>query len=214
MTRAVWLRLTGDTRTSDLAPVAQRGYRCRPAGVHPRALLQSKRDRQPSTDAGAATGDSSERPWWVQLTATTIRERSLRIFDRSFAVSHWLHRRHRHSGVGRQLQRPGAGTAGSLACSPTWASRGGNPDRGGEQKGLRGRRWSSGGRAAGAGGVRSVLVHVVNPRSFHWTMDLAVPGKVAGAVRCRCGVRHGDRVAGGAGGGGEDAVMAVKEGIW
>ena len=57
-----------------------------------------------------------------------------------------------------------------------------------------------------------VLVHVVNPQSFHWTMDLLVPWArlvalcaavvAAGTVTACCGAARR---------GGRDAVLAVKE---
>ncbi len=60
--------------------------------------------------------------------------------------------------------------------------------------------------------VSVVLVHVVNPQSFHWTMDLAVPWPrlallclavmVAGTATAALAARAAA---------GRDAVLAVKE---
>jgi len=60
--------------------------------------------------------------------------------------------------------------------------------------------------------VSVVLVHVVNPQSFHWTMELRVPGErllglgvavvAAGTVTAWLAGRTAA---------GKDAVMAVKE---
>ena len=57
-----------------------------------------------------------------------------------------------------------------------------------------------------------VLVHVVNPQSFHWTMDLALPGwRLAGL--CAAVVVAGTLTAwlAGRAAAGRDAVLAVKE---
>ena len=60
MDRAVWLRLTGDTRTSDLALWPSEGTDVSALQASIRALAAKQTGRQPSTDAGAATGDSGE----------------------------------------------------------------------------------------------------------------------------------------------------------
>ena len=60
--------------------------------------------------------------------------------------------------------------------------------------------------------VAVVLVHVVNPQSFHWTMDLQAPwGRLA--LLCTAVVAAGTLTAWFAGraAAGRDAVMAVKE---
>jgi putative ABC transport system permease protein len=75
--------------------------------------------------------------------------------------------------------------------------------------------WSALGALAGLAlglAVAVVLVHVVNPQSFHWTMDLAVPWArllaLAGAV-----LVAGTATAwlAGRAAAGRDAVLAVKE---
>jgi len=60
--------------------------------------------------------------------------------------------------------------------------------------------------------VSVVLVHVVNPQSFHWTMDLAVPWLRLGTL-CAAVVLAGTATAwlAGRAAAGRDAVMAVKE---
>jgi putative ABC transport system permease protein len=57
-----------------------------------------------------------------------------------------------------------------------------------------------------------VLVHVVNPQSFHWTMDMIAPWDRLAAL-CAGVVLAGTLTAVVAGrkAVGEDAVMAVKE---
>ena len=60
--------------------------------------------------------------------------------------------------------------------------------------------------------VSVVLVHVVNPQSFHWTMDLRLPwGRLA--LLCGAVVAAGTLTAcvAGRAAAGRDAVLAVKE---
>jgi len=78
-----------------------------------------------------------------------------------------------------------------------------------------GAAWTAVGAAAGVLlglAVSVVLVHVVNPQSFHWTMDLAVPGGRLLAL-CAAVVVSGTVTAwlAGRAAAGRDAVMAVKE---
>jgi len=60
--------------------------------------------------------------------------------------------------------------------------------------------------------VALVLVHVVNPQSFHWTMDLVVPWSRLLAL-CLAVVAAGTLTAwlSGRAAAGKDAVLAVKE---
>jgi putative ABC transport system permease protein len=60
--------------------------------------------------------------------------------------------------------------------------------------------------------VSLVLVHVVNPQSFHWTMDLAVPWTRL-ALLCAAVMVAGTLTAwlSGRAAAGADAVLAVKE---
>jgi putative ABC transport system permease protein len=103
---------------------------------------------------------------------------SLRIFDRSFAVTYWL-----------QAVAIGIGLFGVAASfsAQVLASR--------KEFGLlahlgltraqvlavvagEGLAWTAAGAAAGlllGLGVSLVLVHVINPQSFRWTMDLHIP---------------------------------------
>ena len=61
-------------------------------------------------------------------------------------------------------------------------------------------------------GVAVILVHVVNPQSFHWTMDLQVPWARLVAL-CAAVVAAGTVTAwlAGRAAAGKDAVLAVKE---
>ena len=148
-------------------------------------------------------------------TDEEIRAASLRIFDRSFAVTYWL-----------QAVAIGIGLFGVAASfsAQVLARR--------KEFGLlahlgltrrqilavvagEGAAWTVIGAVAGLGlglAVAVVLVYVVNPQSFHWTMDLLLP-KVRLAALCIAVVVAGTltawlaarRVAG------RDMVLAVKE---
>src|SRR4030095_6943096 len=111
-------------------------------------------------------------------SAQQLRAVSLRIFERSFAVTYWL-----------QAVAIGIGLFGVAASfsAQVLARR--------KEFGLlahlgltrgqvlrvvagEGAAWTAIGALAGLVlglGVAVVLVHVVNPQSFHWTMDLLLP---------------------------------------
>ena len=186
-------RLTGDTRTTDLA-------------LWPRAG---------SGLADLREAVAAEAPGLEFTTTAQIRERSLHLFDRSFAVTYWL-----------QAVAIGIGLFGVAASfsAQVLARR--------KEFGLlahlgltrrqvlavvagEGAAWTLLGALAGTLlglAVAAVLVHVVNPQSFHWTMELRVPwarlAVLAGAV-----VAAGTLTAWTAGraAAGRSAVLAVKE---
>jgi putative ABC transport system permease protein len=162
--RRDWLAATGDTRVNDLA------------------LWLA-----PGTDA-AQVRDALRRlapdPALLELaTPGEIRATSLQIFDRSFAVTYWLQAvavgiglfgiaasfsaqvlaRRREFGA---LQHLGASRAQVLALVSA-----------------EGAVWTAVGTLLGLAlglAVAVVLVHVVNPQSFHWTMELSLPlGRLA-----------------------------------
>ena len=144
-----------------------------------------------------------------------IRQTTLRIFDRSFAVTYWL-----------QAVAIGIGLFGVAASfsAQVLARR--------KEFGLLGHlgftRRQILGIVAGEGAaltsvgallglalgiaVSMVLVHVVNPQSFHWTMDLLLPWPRLAAL-CASVVVAGTLTALVAGrtAVGRDAVLAVKE---
>jgi putative ABC transport system permease protein len=148
-------------------------------------------------------------------TASQIRATSLKIFDRSFAVTYWL-----------QAVAIGIGLFGVAASfSAQVLSRR-------KEFGLlvhlgltrrqilavvafEGAAWTSLGALAGLGlglAVSVVLVHVVNPQSFHWTMEMTLPwARLAGL--CLAVVVAGTVTAwlAGRAAAGRDAVLAVKE---
>ena len=202
MDQADYERMTGDARPSDLALWPQ-------AGTDPAALRQAIEALLPHE---AAAGDA---PRLEFVSASAIRARSLHIFDRSFAVTYWL-----------QAVAIGIGLFGVAASfgAQVLARR--------KEFGLlahlgltrrqilavvagEGAAWTGVGAAAGlllGLAVSVVLVHVVNPQSFHWTMDLRLPVARLLAL-CAAVVLAGTVTAWVAGraAAGRDAVLAVKE---
>lgn len=215
---AAYQRLTGDTRISDLALWPADGVDMAALQSRIRSAVQQASAAAPagSNDSGAANHSVDGNPPLVEfVSAQSIRERSLQIFDRSFAVTYWL-----------QAVAIGIGLFGVAACfsAQVLARR--------KEFGLlahlgltrrqiltvvagEGAAWTSVGAIAGVLlglAVSVVLVHVVNPQSFHWTMDLAVPGgRLLGL--CAAVVVSGTVTAwlAGRAAAGRDAVMAVKE---
>ena len=199
--RRSYEQLTGDTRTNDLALWLRE-----PADA-PRVqqALRTLADRQ-SPGSGALLEFGS---------ASQIRATSLRIFDRSFAVTYWL-----------QAVAIGIGLFGVAASfsAQVLARR--------KEFGLlvhlgltrrqilavvagEGAAWTGIGALAGLGlglAVAVVLVHVVNPQSFHWTMELLLPWwRLLGL--CAAVVLAGTLTAwlAARAAAGQDAVLAVKE---
>jgi putative ABC transport system permease protein len=200
MRRADFERLTGDRRANDLQLWLD-------AGADPAQVEQSIRAL---AEREGAAGGALEF-----ASARELRSASLRIFDRSFAVTYWL-----------QAVAIGIGLFGVAASfsAQVLARR--------KEFGLlahigltraqvlrvvagEGAVWTAIGSAAGLVlglAVAVVLVHVVNPQSFHWTMDLLVPWTRL-LLLCVAVVIAGTltaRLAGGAAAG-RDAVLAVKE---
>jgi len=193
---ADYQRLTGDTRINDLAI-----------------------SLDPGADADAVQGALRARVAQSSLiefaVPAQIRAISMRIFDRSFAVTYYL-----------QALAIGIGLFGIAASfsAQVLARR--------KEFGLlthlgltrrqivgivaaEGAAWTTAGAVAGLSlglAVSAVLVHVVNPQSFHWTMDLVVPwgrlgvlcaavvlaGSLTAAISARAAVST-------------DAVRSVKE---
>lgn len=175
MARDDFVSITGDRRVNDLALWLADGTD--PGGVQAgvRAL---------------AAGPAGEAPAALEFAAPgEIRALSLRIFDRSFAVTYWL-----------QAVAIGIGLFGIAASfsAQVLARR--------KEFGLlshlgltrrevltlvaaEGALWTAAGAVVGlllGLAVSVVLVHVVNPQSFNWTMTLLVPpgrlALLAGAV--------------------------------
>jgi putative ABC transport system permease protein len=201
MERGAFIALTGDQRANDLALWLD------DPGQAP-AIQQALRSLAEHVSAGA--GELMEFG-----TPGQIRAISLRAFDRSFAVTYWL-----------QAVAIGIGLFGIAASfsAQVLARR--------KEFGLlahlgltrrqiltvvavEGAAWTLLGALAGLGlglAVSVVLVQVVNPQSFHWTMDLMLPWArllllclavvLAGTVTAWLAARAAA---------GQDAVLAVKE---
>ncbi|MCW7537628.1 ABC transporter permease [Aquabacterium sp. A7-Y] len=193
---ADFVRHTGDTRVNDLSLWLRDGASAAQVQAGIRAL-----------GGAAAPLDFA--------SAGEIRARSLQIFDRSFAVTYWLQAvavaiglfgiaasfsaqvlaRRKEFGLLRHLGFTRAQVLAVVA---------------GE-----GAAWTAAGAALGLAlglMVSVVLVHVVNPQSFHWSMDLLLPwGRLL--ALCAAVVLAGSLTAylAGRAAAGRDAVLAVKE---
>lgn len=201
MDRQAFIQLTGDERANDLAM-----WLDDPA----QAVQVEHAVRAVAERSGAGTGEMMEFG-----TPGQIRAISLRAFDRSFAVTYWL-----------QAVAIGIGLFGIAASfsAQVLARR--------KEFGLlahlgltrqqiltvvavEGAAWTLLGALAGLGlglAVSVVLVQVVNPQSFHWTMDLMLPW-VRLMLLCLAVVLAGTVTAwlAARAAAGQDAVLAVKE---
>ncbi len=148
-------------------------------------------------------------------SAQELRAVSLRIFDRSFAVTYWL----QAVAIGIGLFGVAASfSAQVLARRKEFGLLAHLGLTRGQILGVvasEGAAWTLIGSAAGLAlglGVAVVLVHVVNPQSFHWTMDLLIPWTRL-LVLCAAVVAAGTATAwlAGRAAAGRDAVLAVKE---
>lgn len=191
-------RLTGDRRVNDLALWLAEG-------ADPPALQDAVRSAAPEGAGGLLEFAS----------AREIRALSLRIFDRSFAVTYWL------QAVAIAIGLFGVAASFSAQVLARRKEFGLLAHLGLTRRQIlavvagEGAAWTLIGAFAGVAlglAVSVVLVHVVNPQSFHWTMDLALPWlrllALAAAV-----VLAGTLTAwlAGRAAAGRDAVLAVKE---
>ncbi len=195
-----WRRLTGDERINDLA------------------LWLEADARTSDVEAGLrrVAGELGYDGTLLEFAAPReIRAASLRIFDRSFAVTYWL-----------QAVAIGIGLFGIAASfsAQVLARR--------KEFGLlshlgltrrqivgvvaaEGAVWTCVGAVLGLGlgiAVSAVLVDVVNPQSFHWTMDLLLPWLRLAAL-CAAVIAAGTVTAWLAARGaiGREVALAVKE---
>ena len=198
--QADYERLIGDTRPSDLALWPQ-------PGTDSTTLRQAIEALLPRLDDGAARLEF--------VSADAIRARSLHIFDRSFAVTYWL------QAVAIAIGLFGVAASFSAQVLARRKEFGLLAHLGLTRRQIlavvagEGAAWTGVGAAAGlllGLAVSVVLVHVVNPQSFHWTMDLQVPLARLLAL-CAAVVLAGTVTAWVAGraAAGRDAVLAVKE---
>jgi putative ABC transport system permease protein len=189
-------RLSGDTRRNDLALWLA-------AGADADAVIAAVRALAPVPEA------------LEFAQAAELRAASLRIFDRSFAVTHYL----QAVAVGIGL----FGIAASFSAQVLARRR---------EFGLllhlgltrrqvvgvvagEGLAWTAAGALAGLAlglAVALVLVHVVNPQSFYWSMDLLLPWGRLAALTAAVGVAGALTAALSArAAAGRDLVQAVKE---
>jgi len=193
-------RLTGDAGASDvalwLAPGAAEG------------------PVQQAVQALAAREAAAAEPVEISSVAQ-IRATSLRIFDRSFAVTYWL------QAVAIAIGLFGIAASFSAQVLARRKEFGLLVHLGFTRAQVlaivagEGAAWTAIGAVAGlllGLAVSVVLVHVVNPQSFHWTMDLLLPWARLGAL-CAAVVAAGTVTAwlAGRAAAGRDAVLAVKE---
>ena len=189
--------LSNDARVNDLALWLQTGA---DSGLMEQAIRRIANDDASLLELGSAQ---------------EIRSRTMDIFDRSFAVTYWL-----------QAVAIGIGLFGVAASfsAQVLARR--------KEFGLllhlgltraqvlqvlvlEGAAWTALGAIAGTAlglAVAAVLVYVVNPQSFHWSMDMQVPLLRLLALATAV-IAAGTLTAwlAGRAAAGRDAVMAVKE---
>ncbi|MDO8386874.1 MAG: FtsX-like permease family protein, partial [Polaromonas sp.] len=194
-------RLTGDRRVNDLALWLAPGADAPQVQQAVRALAQAQ---------AAGAGELVEF-----ASSSQIRATSLRIFDRSFAVTYWL------QAVAIAIGLFGVAASFSAQVLARRKEFGLLAHLGLTRRQIlalvagEGAAWTLAGALAGLGlglAVSLVLVHVVNPQSFHWTMDLALPwDRLLGL--CAAVVLAGTVTAwlAGRAAAGRDAVLAVKE---
>ena len=200
MAAADFERITGDTRINDMALWLE-------PGANTPTVQQALRQL---ADTQSGSGDLLEF-----ASAADIRATSLRIFDRSFAVTYWL------QAVAIAIGLFGVAASFSAQVLARRKEFGLLAHLGLTRRQIltvvagEGAAWTLIGSMAGLAlglAVSVVLVHVVNPQSFHWTMDLAVPWLRLLAL-CAAVVAAGTVTAwlAGRAAAGQDAVLAVKE---
>ena len=198
-----FVRLTGDRRVNDLALWLAPGAREDAVQAGIRQL------------AAQSTGPGLNNELIELASAGQIRVRSLQIFDRSFAVTYWL------QAVAIAIGLFGVAANFSAQVLARRKEFGLLAHLGLTRRQVlsvvagEGAAWTVMGSLAGLAlglAVSVVLVHVVNPQSFHWSMDLQVPW-LRLMVLCVAVVLAGTLTAwlAGRAAASADAVLAVKE---
>jgi len=193
-------RLTGDARVNDLALWL--------SGAASAAQVQQ-------AIRGLAGRESGASALLEMASVSQIRATSLKIFDRSFAVTYWL------QGVAIAIGLFGVAASFSAQVLARRKEFGLLAHLGLTRRQIlavvagEGAAWTVIGALAGLGlglAVSGVLVHVVNPQSFHWSMDLMLPWPRL-LLLCAAVVVAGTLAAwlAGRAAAGQDAVLAVKE---
>lgn len=146
--------------------------------IWPREPSQLPEDDLQAAIEQAVTTPGQAAPALEFVSSQALRERSLRIFDRSFAITYWL----QAVAIGIGL----FGIAASFSAQVLARRRefGLLAHLGLTRRNVlsvvaaEGLAWTVLGTIAGTLlglGVAVILVHVVNPQSFHWTMELRLP---------------------------------------
>jgi putative ABC transport system permease protein len=198
--KADFERLTGDQRINDLALW----------------LVPGADGSQVELAVRAAADQFAGAGGLIEFASTRqIRTISLAIFDRSFAVTYWL------QGVAIAIGLFGVAASFSAQVLARRKEFGLLAHLGLTRRQIltvvagEGAAWTLIGSVAGLAlglVVSLVLVHVVNPQSFHWTMDWVAPWlRLLGL--CAAVVLAGTVTAwlAGRAAAGQDAVLAVKE---
>jgi putative ABC transport system permease protein len=200
MDHAQYVKLTGDARINDVAVW--------PKANADSATLQTQIRQLFSSEPALAN--------LVEFASSEeIRKISLKMFDRSFAVTYWL------QAVAIGIGLFGIATSFSVQVLARRKEFGLLAHLGLTRRqilrvvALEGAAWTAIGAAAGCVLgllVSLVLIHVVNPQSFRWTMDMSVPW-LRLAILALAVMLAGTLTAwlSGRAAASEDAVLAVKE---
>ncbi len=205
--RATYVRITGDAQVNDLSVWPRSDSTAQDVQDSIRSYMRSQ---------FAATNPPVDINKLVEFaSAQEIRALSLKIFDRSFAVTYWL------QGVAIAIGLFGVAASFSAQVLARRKEFGLLAHLGLTRRQIlqvvasEGAAWTAIGSVAGCALgllVSGILVHVVNPQSFHWTMDLTVPW-LRLALLCFSVIAAGTVTAwlAGRAAAGQDAVLAVKE---
>ncbi|MGA8513564.1 MAG: ABC transporter permease [Burkholderiaceae bacterium] len=217
--RRAYVRITGDHKVNDIAIWPAQGTSPQAVQASVRALinraLAANATGGGGEDVGAGTTALEASKLVEFASADEIRALSLKIFDRSFAVTYWL------QAVAIAIGLFGVAASFSAQVLARRKEFGLLTHLGLTRRQIlqvvagEGAAWTAIGSLAGCAlglCVAAILVHVVNPQSFHWTMDLAVPW-LRIALLCLAVVAAGTLTAwlAGRAAAGKDAVLAVKE---
>ncbi len=197
---ADYQRISGDTRINDLAIWPQ-------AGADTSALQTKLRE--------LVASDPIKSRLLEFASSAEIRKISLTMFDRSFAVTYWL------QAVAIAIGLFGIATSFSAQVLARRKEFGLLAHLGLTRSqilkvvALEGAAWTLLGALAGCVLgllVSLVLIHVVNPQSFHWTMDMHIPWLRLALLSCAV-IAAGTVTAwlAGRAAASRDAVLAVKE---
>ena len=208
-----FVRLSGDHRVNDLALWLNEGVDA--ARVQESIRKLAEQNTPPESGRSKNAPDSALAQLLEFSSAAQIRATSLAIFDRSFAVTYWL------QAVAIAIGLFGVAASFSAQVLARRKEFGLLAHLGLTRRQIltvvagEGLVWTLIGALAGLVlglAVAVVLVDVVNPQSFHWTMDLALPWLRLLAL-CAAVVVAGTVTAWLAGhaAASKDAVLAVKE---